>query len=382
MKTRWLAMAALPLLAAPGFTGDKKSGDEAKESTAASRGRLARVADGRKIDERFDRDAWRKRLSASDLADREQACEELGDLARRDGEAREALVEWSKDEHDRDLAWTSRMLLREVNRDLLPPLRSWNHRGGHGGQDWLGTGFDFDDFSRRFHDLDSLFGDLRAEWSQILGTLPAPSSSSSTSSSKSMTLKVEPDEVTCTVTENVDGKEETRSYTAKSMDELLEAHPELREHLGGTQFRFFPGMSQGRWRVQHPDAFAIPAPRAGALEPRGLKVDGGPPQDRLGIYCGDLDQERASELGLEAGVGLSVVEVQPGTIAGLLGLRPGDVVIEVDGRTVHGTEDVRRALKDRSPEAAVSVLVAGENGERRTLTWKPKIGQKTGSRDL
>ena len=92
-------------------------------------------------------------------------------------------------------------------------------------------------------------------------------------------------------------------------------------------------------------------------------------------------------MGLESGVGLSVVEVQPGTIASLLGLRAGDVVIEVDGRTIRGTDDVKQALKDRAPDAAVSVLVAREDGERQTLTWKPKAssakaGKKSGSRDL
>lgn len=397
MKTRWWAMAALPLLAAPGITGQQNGGSATQDNAPPARGgRLSRVADGRVADGRkdeqdaFDREVWRKRLSASDLEERERACDELGALARHNGEARKTLQEWSKEDQDRELAWTSRMLLREVDRS---PLRGLHGRGSSG-KDWLGSAFDFDDFSRRFEDLDSMFGDLRSEWGDMLRALPAPSSGSN-STSQSMSLQMGPDGVSCTVTENVDGKEEKRTYTAKSMDELLEAHPELRANLGGTQFHFFQGLPHGGWQGFTPGPRAL-TPRLRAFgDAEDVAPKGEPPLDRLGILCAEPGQDLAGELGLESGVGLVVQEVQPGTIASLLGIRSGDVVVEVDGNTIRGTEDVKKALKERASDADVSVVVVGDDAHRRTLTWKPKLvslktdakaekkaEKKAGSRDL
>src|SRR6185295_14796478 len=108
MKTRWWAMAALPLLAAPGITGQQNSGNATQDTAPPVRGgRLSRVTDGQEDEQgSFDREAWRKRLSANDLEERERACDELGALARHDGEARKTLQEWSKEDQDRELAWT------------------------------------------------------------------------------------------------------------------------------------------------------------------------------------------------------------------------------------------------------------------------------------
>jgi S1-C subfamily serine protease len=100
--------------------------------------------------------------------------------------------------------------------------------------------------------------------------------------------------------------------------------------------------------------------------------EGGPPTDRLGIQCRPVSKDRASELGIDSGVGLSVEEIVPGSIASLLGLRRGDVVVEINGAAIHGTDDVKKTLHDRAAGAEVSVVVVGEGGQRRTLTWKPK----------
>jgi hypothetical protein len=342
-----------------------------------------RDADDDKQD-RFDREAWKKRLAAADFDERVRAFDELARLAGRNSAARTAIEAWSKDNQDSELAWTSRLLLREVGRN---PWHAFAPRGlaGRGGN------LDFAEFSRRFDDLDSMFGGLRSQWEDMLGSLPAPAAGSQ-SSSNSMSLQVGPDGVSCEVTENVDGKEQKHKYTAGSVDELLEAHPELRGQLGGTGMRVF-GLPGGNVRI-------LPRGRTG-LSPRILTGDadpfeenndanGEPPTDRLGIQCRPVEKDRASELGLADGVGLSVEGVVPGTIAGLLGLRRGDVVVEVAGATIRGADDVKKALHDRAENAEVSVVVVGGDGHKRTLSWRPKASDdkadkpesKTGSRKL
>src|SRR5258707_11747466 len=373
MKMHGIALTALPLLAALGVPGPQKSGgtvqDPTTQGASPSKGRLTRVldADDDKKDARFDREAWKKRLGAADFDERVRAFDELVGIAGRNGEARKALEAWSKDGQDSELAWTSRLLLREVDRS---PWHAFGPRGllGRGG---MGGNFDFDDFAGRFDGLDSMFGDLRWQWGDMLGSLPKPTTGSK-SSSQSMSLQVGPDGVTCEITENVDGKEQKHTYTAGSVDELLEAHPELRDPLGGTGIRVF-GRPGGSVRIL-PRTLNGLSPRIsrGDTDPFGVDdgENGEPPTDRLGIQCRVVAKDRASELGLDAGVGLSVEEVMPGTIASLLGLRRGDVVVEVDGATIHGTEDVQKALHDRAANADVSVVVVGSDGHKRTLNWR------------
>jgi serine protease Do len=108
----------------------------------------------------------------------------------------------------------------------------------------------------------------------------------------------------------------------------------------------------------------------------GTDTDGNPRTDRLGISCSQVSKDRAEELGLESGVGLEVMDVAPGSIAGVLGLRQGDVVTEINGTTIRSADDVKKVLADRAKDGEVAVVVQGEDGDRRTLTWKPKAADK------
>ncbi len=406
MKNHWMVLAALPLVAAtavPTGTQNTKSNG------------LKRVVDDTRDDhEGFDAAAWKKKLSTNDLAQREKAFAELVDLARRDSDARKAVESWA-DDKDSELAWTSRLLRREIDRspDMFrvdpfhggqwggPGSGPGGGRGNRGqlygfqpGQNF--GGFDWDDFSRRFDDLDSMFGDLREEWGNMLKNMPSPSGDAK-SSTKSFNLQSGPDGVTCKVTEEVDGKKVEHTYQAKSMEELLDAHPELRDNFGNEM-----GNGQFRWFQGSPGGGVLIHPRGGMLLPRadgsrsfrlddGTDADGNPRTDQLGISCRQVPRERANELGLDAGAGLEVMGVVPGSIASLLGLREGDVVSEINGTTIQSTDDVKKALADRSKDGEVAVVVLGQDGDRRTMTWKPKAGdasekpsgkKQRGSRDL
>ena len=365
MKTRWwvmgFAMAAVPAFA-----------------WAQSAGRLTRVAPEAKTDQDasdFDRAEWKKKISARDLSQREEAFDRLAEIARKDPAAREALESWSEEEGS-ELAWTSRLILREASR------------GSRHGMGAFGHGFDFDGFARRFDDLDSMFGDLRTEWDSLLDDLPHPSGNGQMfqfDGSKSMTLQSGPDGVTVKITEDVDGKETTREYQAKTMEELLEANPELRSSLGGsgTHVWSFPRGQGFPWRTPSglgghggSGVHVMPptTPRSGELF---QAKPGEIPTDRLGIYCDELEE----------GEGLSVLRTEPGSIASVLGLREGDVVVEMNGTAIKLREDVQKVLTDREEGAELSVVVVGSEG-RRTLTWKPsakkneKAEPRSGSRKL
>ena len=373
MSMKWLAIALLPAVAGAWSWNQEKT--HSKESRGSKSG-LVRVQqddaadrDEDADDERFDRDAWKKKLTTGDLEEREQAFDELARTARANGAAREALEAWSKS-GDSELAWTSRLLLRDVQR----APRAFAFGGPHSGQNfWRGSvphggrgngfGIDFDDFAQRFEDLDSMFGDLRAQWDDMLRSMPAPSGGAS-SSETSISLQSGPDGVSCTITEKVDGKDETKTYEAKSMDELLEAHPELRDRLGGDDAVRVYGLGPRAWTMPSlPDRF-FRAPSRSKLHVEPFlttpKGHGEPRTDVLGIDCMQADE------------GLAVEGVHENTIASLIGLREGDVVVEINGTQIRERGDVKRVLSERASDADVSVVVVGKGGARRTLTWKPK----------
>ena len=75
----------------------------------------------------------------------------------------------------------------------------------------------------------------------------------------------------------------------------------------------------------------------------------------FGMAVEPLTRERARELGIQASSGVLVADVQPGGRAADAGLRPGDVIIEVDRRPVSNPEALRAALNDGTKPALVLV---------------------------
>ena len=84
---------------------------------------------------------------------------------------------------------------------------------------------------------------------------------------------------------------------------------------------------------------------------------GGPVRDGSGFGMGvePLTRDRAQELGIEASSGVLVSEVQPNGRAADAGLRPGDVIVEVDRKPVSSPDALRAALKDGSRPALLLV---------------------------
>jgi S1-C subfamily serine protease len=73
----------------------------------------------------------------------------------------------------------------------------------------------------------------------------------------------------------------------------------------------------------------------------------------------------------EGGQGLHVRSTVPGSIAALLGIQGGDVLLEVNGRALSAIDDVTTALAERGENGQVAATWRDADGRRRTGTWHP-----------
>jgi membrane-associated protease RseP (regulator of RpoE activity) len=195
-------------------------------------------------------------------------------------------------------------------------------------------------------------------------------------------MRVEPDGVKVEVSEDVDGKKETKTYSAKTLEELYAAHPELRDQFG-MHIEVGPGSSglfglRGRQDnpFGSPGAMVPDAPTRPAipLERGAFRTD------VLGVQVDtpSAEERRLAKVGDD--VGLKVESVQPGTIAARIGVQAGDLVVDVNGHEVKSVEDVRDTLRARKDGEDVTVTVVDENGQRRVLTWRAGAEEKRSER--
>jgi Do/DeqQ family serine protease len=83
--------------------------------------------------------------------------------------------------------------------------------------------------------------------------------------------------------------------------------------------------------------------------------DGSADASGFGMTVEPVTRDRARELGLAATSGVVVVDVQSGGRAADAGIRPGDVIVEVDRNPVNSPEGLRSALKNGSRPALLLV---------------------------
>jgi serine protease Do len=92
--------------------------------------------------------------------------------------------------------------------------------------------------------------------------------------------------------------------------------------------------------------------------------------DRLGVGIGDLTADERHAAQLDADVGLEVASIEPGSVASKIGLEVGDVIVEVNGRVVHGAPDVLETLAQRKSDQDIVVTIVDQDHKKRTLTWR------------
>jgi len=111
-------------------------------------------------------------------------------------------------------------------------------------------------------------------------------------------------------------------------------------------------------------------------EEGGLQArqDGGEESTGFGLTIGSLTADAARNLGVPAGTsGALVTDVDPGGTAARAGLRPGNVILEVNRRPVSSPAEVQRMLQDVPSGGTAFLLVwqagpQGRPGTERFLT--------------
>lgn len=293
---------------------------------------------------------WKQRLSMQDLDLRMRYYDRLQAELGRSAQTRAMVEEWARGTDE--LAWTAKLLLRES-----PPLAPQAPSLAPQAQNPRLPAFD--ELERRLQELEQTFGDLdrrfgawrmpeifEQDWSSLM-----PRWSQNSAESEQVRVQMGPDGVEVEIKSHKNGQEETKKYQASTIEELLEQHPELKKHLP---------------QVRVPSQVRVDKPAL--RSPARMEL----PTDVLGIYSQKVDPEQAQKLGLPPEQGLAIESVKPGTIAQVLGLRRGDVLLELNGEAVYAVEDVRRILKERAGDAPLQVVIIPEGStERRNLRWTP-----------
>ena len=102
----------------------------------------------------------------------------------------------------------------------------------------------------------------------------------------------------------------------------------------------------------------------------------------LGVAVQDVTPAMATALGLPSAGGALLGDVTAGAPAAQAGLQRGDVVVELDGKPVSDSRDLRMRVSEDGPGKRVTVIVI-RGGARRSVTVNlcevPSEEQKPGA---
>lgn len=151
--------------------------------------------------------------------------------------------------------------------------------------------------------------------------------------------------------ENGETKRVTHEFDAASEEEMEKTLRELgvMDHLSlgadGEDVeidirRSFPGMDQFSWQ----DAGGDPIRSASGST------------TYLGVSTQNLNEDLIKEHGLKAKEGAYISEVTSGSAAEKVGLKAGDVIVELDGSPVRGPEELTQAVRAKAPGDQIEIV--------------------------
>ncbi len=80
-------------------------------------------------------------------------------------------------------------------------------------------------------------------------------------------------------------------------------------------------------------------------------------EDALGLYISKLTPEIARRFNLEETEGVIILSVEPGSKASKAGLRPGDLIKEVNHQVIETVKDYREAIKKVESGKSVQLFI-------------------------
>ena len=112
--------------------------------------------------------------------------------------------------------------------------------------------------------------------------------------------------------------------------------------------------------------FAIPINLASSVLDE-LRENGHVTRARLGVHITDVDKETMQALGLKNRQGALVPQVEAGSAADKAGILPGDVIVSIDGETIHKSHDLPIRVARHTPGDRVKIGLI-RDGKRKTIT--------------
>jgi serine protease Do len=123
--------------------------------------------------------------------------------------------------------------------------------------------------------------------------------------------------------------------------------------------------------------FAIPSNMARKIYTE-LSTKGKVTRGWLGVSIQNLTTDLANSFGAKDNKGVLVSDVVPDSPAGKAGLKPGDILLEFEGKKTEVPSDLQRAVGLATPGQDVKVKVWRDGGER---TMEVKIGEAPDERE-
>jgi serine protease Do len=117
--------------------------------------------------------------------------------------------------------------------------------------------------------------------------------------------------------------------------------------------------------------FAIPSNMARKIYSE-LRDKGRVTRGWLGVSIQPLTPELARSFGSKDAKGVLINEVMPESPAAKAGIKPGDILLEFDGRSMDGTGDLQRAVGFFSPDRTAKVKILRDQAEKLV---EVKVGQ-------
>jgi serine protease Do len=114
-------------------------------------------------------------------------------------------------------------------------------------------------------------------------------------------------------------------------------------------------------------SFAVPIDEVIEILPE-LRETGHVNRGRLGVTFQEITAELTRALKLPKQRGALVTEVEPDSPASRLGLKPGDVLLSVNGRPVGHARELARSLRCLKPGASVKLTYRRDGADRKATT--------------